>query len=350
MNPRKLVPDWFEIPAKIEFDDLVLIPVTARHWVQDHDAVVSTLDYLHGEGMNPGQIVHSDVASTPKFGWMDACWLDRHWQRKTAVCYGLMTADESRELGCLYVFPTYKQGYDADVFAWVRTGERKLGLGEKLYRFAEEWVPRVWPLKTVSWPGRNISWADWYALPEKDPQPFEGKHAFMTSPRELVPDAFKVPARVETDKFVLVPLSMSMEAAALDHKAYVLNNDLIEKIFAPNMNSSKGITFLDTIIEISAIDLDWYCRSEFVYSVRTPDELNQIGRLYIQPTRKIGYDAEVHFWVGPGDDGISLEDDVNRFAQRWIHEVWPFRKVAWPGRATSWEEWNNLPDYEPDPA
>lgn len=350
MKPRKLAPDWFKMPANIDFEDLHLIPVTSSHWVQDHDAVVSTLDFLHGDGMNPGQSVQSDVASTPKFGWMDACWLERHWRRKTAVCYGLMTPDESRELGCLYVFPTYKHGFDADVFVWVRNEERKLGLDERLYRFAEEWVPQVWPLKNISWPGRKISWEDWYALPEKDPQPYEGKHAYMTSPRELVPDSFKVPTRIETAKFVLVPLTMSMEAAALDHKAYILNKDHINKVFMPDYDWSNGLTLMDTIIDISAIDLDWYCRSEFVYSIRTPDELNQIGRFYIQPTRKIGYDAEVNFWVGTGNGETKLDDDMSSFAHQWIRDVWPFHHFAWPGRDISWDDWNKIPDYEPDPA
>jgi len=165
-----------------------------------------------------------------------------------------------------------------------------------------------------------------------------------------VPNSFKVPERVETERFVLVPLTLSMEAVTLDHKARQLNKKHLKEVFLPKSEWSEGTTLQDTIIEISAIDIDWYVLSEFVYSIRTPDELNQIGRLYIQPTRKVGYDAEVHFWIGTSEIQEEMEDVINRFVHQWIWDVWPFHKVAWPGRDISWHEWHNLQDYDPDPS
>lgn len=29
-------------------------------------------------------------------------------------------------------------------------------------------------------------------------------------------------------------------------------------------------------------------------------------------------------------------------AIKWISEKWPFKKVAYPGREISWDEWNRL--------
>jgi hypothetical protein len=332
MNPRRLVPDWFEMPGRVKMDDLILIPVTSHYWLQDHDAVVSTFDYLHGGGMNPGMAVQKDVATSTKFGWMDACWLERQWKQKTAVCYGLLTEDESKELGCLYIFPSHKKSYDADVFAWVRDEERQLGLCEKLYQFAEDWIPKHWPLLNTSWPGRKISWADWYELPEKDPQPFPGSHAYVTCPQPLVPNSFTVPTFVQSERFIVVPLNLTMEAITMDHKfcASMKANDLNPSVL--NSKNSEVKTLLDTIIEISAIEMDWYVHSEFVYSIRTIDEHKQVGRIFVQPSRKKTYDAEIHIWVESGEKERELVDELNKFTHQWIYEGWPFQKAAWPGR------------------
>jgi hypothetical protein len=39
---------------------------------------------------------------------------------------------------------------------------------EELEEFVREWVTTTWPFTTVRFPGRDISWEDWHALPSID--------------------------------------------------------------------------------------------------------------------------------------------------------------------------------------
>lgn len=80
--------------------------------------------------------------------------------------YAVISPDESRVLGCVYVDPPERQGADADVTLWVRVDEEGTGLEEALERAVREWVAAEWPFVRVRWPGREISWEDWDRLPE----------------------------------------------------------------------------------------------------------------------------------------------------------------------------------------
>jgi hypothetical protein len=81
-----------------------------------------------------------------------------------------MSLDERQLLGCVYVFPTHMAGFDAEVTMWVRQSELASGLDEFLWQTVRSWVEREWPFQHVGYPGYpgwEISWAEWEALPLK---------------------------------------------------------------------------------------------------------------------------------------------------------------------------------------
>ena len=79
----------------------------------------------------------------------------------------MMTPDESVCLGCVYINPSIKQGYDAMVMLWVRASELDSGLDDELYATVTSWIAEDWPFENVAYPGRAISAADWHALEDK---------------------------------------------------------------------------------------------------------------------------------------------------------------------------------------
>ena len=78
-----------------------------------------------------------------------------------------MSPDERRLLGCVYVDPTEKAGYDAEVSFWVRLDERETGLEQALEATVRAWIAEVWPFERVGYPGRDVTWEEWEALPAK---------------------------------------------------------------------------------------------------------------------------------------------------------------------------------------
>lgn len=79
--------------------------------------------------------------------------------------YALFDAPESALLGCVYIDPPEKAGADAEISWWVIDSlvggdvERALDLA------LPAWIAESWPFARPRYLGRDLSWADWMALP-----------------------------------------------------------------------------------------------------------------------------------------------------------------------------------------
>ena len=78
-----------------------------------------------------------------------------------------MNLDESRCLGCIYVDPSEKAGYEAKAIFWVRQSEIRNDLDEKLFSAVKSWLSEEWWFTAVAFPGRQQSWEQWNSLPDK---------------------------------------------------------------------------------------------------------------------------------------------------------------------------------------
>ena len=76
-----------------------------------------------------------------------------------------MNLDESRLLGCVYVDPPTKRGYDAEVTWWVRSSELASGLDDDLGETVRTWIANAWPFSQVAYPGRDITWSEYKGAP-----------------------------------------------------------------------------------------------------------------------------------------------------------------------------------------
>ena len=50
---------------------------------------------------------------------------------------------------------------------WVRRDEEDGDLEDVLETAVRRWIANEWPFTAVSWPGRDISWEDWDAKPDR---------------------------------------------------------------------------------------------------------------------------------------------------------------------------------------
>lgn len=346
MYPKSIVPKDFDVPDRIELEDAVLTPISIRSWLKDFDAVRSTVDYIE---LNPGLEWPDETLGNILFGLSDACYIDKLWKLRASFTYGVMSPDESTELGCLYIYRTRKKGYDAEIISWVRDRELRRGFGEEIFRFAETWVPEVWPFENTTWPGRKISWEEWYGLPDKDPQNWqENSPSYALIPQRLVPDSFQVPSGTQSNRFSLIPLQLSMDTITKNYEAYMMSAEYLKETFRPNDDWPIGTTFEEAIVDVGYFHFYWHTRGAFVYSIRDPENVRELGCLYITSTHKAGFQAEARFWVRESELTKSLEEEIDEFSHNWIRESWPFERVAWPGRDIGWEEWEKLPEWDAD--
>ena len=79
--------------------------------------------------------------------------------------YALFDADETALLGCVYIDPPEKVGADAEISWWVVDECVGTPLERALDAFVPYWIVTTWPLVLPRFVGRDLSWAEWMALP-----------------------------------------------------------------------------------------------------------------------------------------------------------------------------------------
>ena len=83
--------------------------------------------------------------------------------------YALFDEGETELLGCVYIDPPEKAGNaDAEVSWWVVERLAGTGVETALDAFVPRWLAVEWPLRRPRYVGRDLSWSDWLALPDRD--------------------------------------------------------------------------------------------------------------------------------------------------------------------------------------
>jgi hypothetical protein len=149
----RFLPEGFDVP-EVAVTDRFKVQVLSIHVVvKDYDAVMTSRKELwarFGElwGWPPEDLsLEQDM--------IDLAWHQKEFQLRNAFAYSVMSLDDRRLLGCVYIDPTEVGGYDGEVFFWVRTSELETGLEDELEHFVRNWIVEAWPFKSVLYPGRE---------------------------------------------------------------------------------------------------------------------------------------------------------------------------------------------------
>ncbi|MCX5214261.1 N-acetyltransferase [Kitasatospora sp. NBC_00240] len=105
------------------------------------------------------------VGMTHEQDRVDLARHEREIEAHQSFNYALFDTAESALLGCVYIDPPEKPGADAEICWWVVD---ELAGGEveaALDALVPAWISADWPLKSPRYIGRDITWADWIALP-----------------------------------------------------------------------------------------------------------------------------------------------------------------------------------------
>ena len=159
---KTLVPVDFETPPLLETDKFRLRMLTVNDVVKDYDAVMTSIKHLQGvfglrsKWPSPDLTFEQDL--------IDLGWHQKEFQTRSSFAYTVMSLDEAQCLGCMYIFKPTKEGFDAEVYMWVRKSAYDEGLDKVLYETIKKWITDKWPFKKVAYPGRDINWEIWKTL------------------------------------------------------------------------------------------------------------------------------------------------------------------------------------------
>ena len=163
-SPTPFVPTDFTPPAALEADGYRLRMLTVNDVVKDYDAVMSSAEHIQ-QDVWPGSQWPTGLSLEQNL--VDLGWHQKEFQRGTSFAYTVVEADESRVIGCIYIYATRKTDYDAEVYLWTRPPEQLAWLDEdRLRETVRAWLAAQWPFERPVFPGSDVSWSDFESLPE----------------------------------------------------------------------------------------------------------------------------------------------------------------------------------------
>jgi hypothetical protein len=80
--------------------------------------------------------------------------------------YAVLNEGETELLGCVYIDPPERAGADADVSWWVVDSPLGSDVEAELDELVPYWVAQDWPFEKPRYVPREMTWAQWLALPE----------------------------------------------------------------------------------------------------------------------------------------------------------------------------------------
>jgi hypothetical protein len=153
---KQFVPATFMIPPVPTVGDYTWNILEPEILAQDYAALT------HAVGRSASMTITSeeDYGELKRHRW--------EFQHLTSFAYGILTADGTEEIACVYVNPSKKQGYDASVrFLMTERGVNE-NLQPMLEQKVREWIKTSWPFAKVAYVGMDVSTSDWNALPDSD--------------------------------------------------------------------------------------------------------------------------------------------------------------------------------------
>ena len=154
----------------------------------------------------------------------------------------------------------------------------------------------------------------------------------------FVDKVFNVPDSFVTKHFKLKPLSKKY--AEKDYQAVVQSIDHLQGVFGLQSEwPPKNLSLEDNQWDVALHEEEFAKRKSFTYTVISTDESAVIGCVYIYPSSKTGYDTEIAMWVSKPAFENGLDSILFTTIKKWITDKWPFKRVAYPGREISWNEW-----------
>lgn len=138
----------FAAPTRFEGNGFRLVPLLPEH--NDRDYAAWTASIYH-------------IRSTPGFGGAD--WprpmsleanladLERHardFTNREGFTYTVLDGDDV--IGCVYIYPSHRKGYDAAVRSWVTAAREEMDV--TVWRDVSRWLTDQWPFTNPDYAAR----------------------------------------------------------------------------------------------------------------------------------------------------------------------------------------------------
>jgi hypothetical protein len=159
----QLVPDSFQVPTTYVGANYKIVPLGPAVAELDYQAYMSSIDHIRKTQGGTWPRPDLTMADQAK----DMAGEKAQWDGRKSFPFAVLNPEGTKELGCFYLRPSPKEGYDVVATMWVTKDQFDKGFEDQLYKDMKAWVSKAWPFKTVAWRGREITAEAWRAIPNK---------------------------------------------------------------------------------------------------------------------------------------------------------------------------------------
>lgn len=142
------VPDDFEVPRELHGDGFRLEPLTVAHNEADHAAWMSSIDHIHASPGFEDRPWPSEMSLEENAE--DLRQHEQDWHARTGFTYTVLDPGGD-VIGCVYIYPSDEEQFDAAVRSWVRSDHGELDI--PLRRTVARWLERDWPFEEIRYAG-----------------------------------------------------------------------------------------------------------------------------------------------------------------------------------------------------
>lgn len=160
------LPHGFTPPARLDLPTgHHLRPIRATDVDIDMVAVMGSQERLFG--LFGGVWGWPPATMTREQDLEDLEYHEEEMRNRSSYNYAVLDADETHLLGCVYVDPPDKiVDADAEILWWVVDDAVGTDLERTLADTIPRWIAEEWPFDRPVHVGRDLSFAEWTALPE----------------------------------------------------------------------------------------------------------------------------------------------------------------------------------------
>ena len=145
----EFVPASFNQPEGLDHVAFRLRPLGPDHNASDHAAWSSSIDHIRSTPGFAGLSWPHPMTLEENLG--DLVRHAKDFPARTGFAYTVLAPDldDATVIGCVYIYPTERAGYDARVRSWVRAADALLD--PLLYRAVADLLEAAWPLERVDY-------------------------------------------------------------------------------------------------------------------------------------------------------------------------------------------------------
>lgn len=152
---KPLVPKSFEVPAKYEFGDYYLIPITTHEVDEDLAVLLRNADAITHQrgGGSSGTWDGWPYNYTREENFKDLAWLELCAKERQLFSYIIRRSNDNLYIGCIYIYPIelhYEKiaaDFDIDFSFWIIQSEFDNGKYDYIFNELLTWLTEEWPFE-----------------------------------------------------------------------------------------------------------------------------------------------------------------------------------------------------------